>query len=154
MALNASIEAARAGEAGRGFAVVADEVRALAAKTQNSLAQINSGVQAVVTGVERVCGANEKSAARMREIAEETRRLITSVSETDERLRGAVDISSNLVSKSTYIATRTKQLIELMQQIIILTEQNNTVAGEVGGVASTLAEKSENLRGVLARFKV
>ncbi len=154
LALNASIEAARAGEAGRGFAVVADEVRALAAKTQNSLAQINSGVRAVVTGVERVCGANEKSAARMRDIAEETRRLITNVSETDERLRGAVDISSDLVSKSTYIATRTKQLIELMQQIIILTEQNNAVAGEVGAVASTLAEKSENLRGVLARFKV
>jgi methyl-accepting chemotaxis protein len=154
LALNASIEAARAGEAGRGFAVVADEVRALAAKTQNSLTQINSGVQAVVNGVERVCGANEKSALRMREIAEETRRLITNVGETDERLCGAVDISSNLVSKSTYIATRTKQLIELMQQIIILTEQNRSVASEVGGVAAILAEKSERLREVLAKFRV
>src|ERR1700687_4762783 len=101
LALNASIEAARAGEAGRGFAVVADEVRALAAKTQNSLAQINSGVQSVVNGVEKVCVANEKSASRMREIAEETRRLILNVGETDERLKGAVDISSNLVKKST-----------------------------------------------------
>lgn len=154
LALNASIEAARAGEAGRGFAVVADEVRALAAKTQNSLAQINSGVQTVVNGVERVCGANEKSASRMREIAEETRRLIMNVGETDERLRGAVDISSNLVKKSTYIATRTKQLIELMQQIIILSGQNNSVASEVGGVAASLAEKSEKLRGVLSKFKV
>jgi methyl-accepting chemotaxis protein len=154
LALNASIEAARAGEAGRGFAVVADEVRALAAKTQNSLSQINSGVHAVVTGVERVCGANEKSASRMREIAEETRRLITNVGETDDRLRGAVSISSELVSKSTYIATRTKQLIDLMQQIIVLSNQNNSVASEVGGVAATLADKSEYLRGVLAKFRV
>ena len=154
LALNASIEAARAGEAGRGFAVVADEVRALAAKTQNSLAQINTGVQSVVNGVEKVCVANEKSASRMREIAEETRRLILNVGETDERLKGAVDISSNLVSKSTYIATRTKQLIELMQQIIRLSEQNSAVVVEVGGVAASLAEKSESLRGVLSKFKV
>jgi len=154
LALNASIEAARAGEAGRGFAVVADEVRALAAKTQSSLVQINAGVQAVVKGVELVCGANEKSATRMRGIAEETRRLIVNVAETDERLKGAVEISSNLVNKSTYIATRTKQLIELLQHIIVLSEQNNSVAGEVGGVAANLAQKSENLRGVLSRFKV
>jgi methyl-accepting chemotaxis protein len=154
LALNASIEAARAGEAGRGFAVVADEVRALAAKTQSSLVQINAGVQAVVKGVELVCGANEKSATRMRGIAEETRRLIVNVAETDERLKGAVEISSNLVNKSTYIATRTKQLIELLQHIIVLSEQNNSVAGEVGGVAANLARKSENLRGVLSRFKV
>jgi methyl-accepting chemotaxis protein len=154
LALNASIEAARAGEAGRGFAVVADEVRALAAKTQSSLTQINAGVQAVVKGVGLVCGANEKSASRMRDIAEETRRLIVNVGETDERLSGAVEISSSLVSKSTYIATRTKQLIELLQQIIVLSEQNNTVAGEVGGVAAGLALKSEDLRGVLSRFKV
>ena len=154
LALNASIEAARAGEAGRGFAVVADEVRALAAKTQSSLAQINAGVQSVVKGVEVVCGANEKSAARMREIAAETRRLIETVGATDERLKGATDISSNLVNKSTYIATRTKQLIEFLQQIIVLSEQNNSVAGEVGGVAAGLAEKSEGLRVVLSKFKV
>jgi methyl-accepting chemotaxis protein len=154
LALNASIEAARAGEAGRGFAVVADEVRALAAKTQSSLGQINSGVQAVVNGVERVCGATEKSAARMRGIAEETSRLIKNVGETDERLRGAVDISSELVNKSTYIATRTKQLIELMQQIIVLSEQNSSMAQEVGGVSESLAEKSESLRRELAKFKV
>jgi methyl-accepting chemotaxis protein len=108
----------------------------------------------VVNGVEKVCVANEESASRMREIAEETRRLILNVGETDERLKGAVEISSNLVNKSTYIATRTKQLIELMQQIIGLTEQNSTVANEVGGVAASLAEKSESLRGVLSKFKV
>lgn len=154
LALNASIEAARAGEAGRGFAVVADEVRALAAKTQNSLAQINSGVQSVVSGVERVCSANAQSAAQMRSIADETRRLIENVGETDARLVGAAEISSDLVSKSGYISGRTGQLIEAMQQMTLLSEQNAVAAGEVGEVAASLAEKSENLRVVLSRFKV
>ena len=154
LALNASIEAARAGDAGRGFAVVADEVRALAAKTQNSLAQINSGVQAVISGVERVCGANEMGAARMREIAEETRRLIANVGVTDERLKGSVHISSDLVKKSTFIATRTKQLIELMQQIMTLSGQNSSVVSEVRVVAVSLAEKSDNLRSELSKYKV
>jgi methyl-accepting chemotaxis protein len=41
-----------------------------------------------------------------------------------------------------------------MQQIITLSEQNNSVAGEVGAVAANLAKKSESLRGVLSKFKV
>jgi len=154
LALNASIEAARAGELGRGFAVVADEVRALAAKTQNSLSQINSGVQTVISGVERVCGANEKGAVRMREIAEETRRLIATVGATDERLKGSVEISSDLVKKSTFIATRTKQLIQLMQQVMTLSEQNGSVVNEVEVISVSLAEKSDNLASELSKYRV
>ena len=152
LALNASIEAARAGEAGRGFAVVADEVRALAAKTQNSLLEINNAVQSVVRGVERVCTANQTSANRMRAIADQTRQLIHDVGETDERLEGAVSISSDLVRKSTFIATRTKQLFESMQQIMQLSEQNGTVVHEVELIATNLSEKSDNLRRSLAKY--
>ena len=154
LALNASIEAARAGDAGRGFAVVANEVRALAAKTQSSLEQINGSINAVVNGVERVCAGNEQAVSRMREIAASTRGLIDTVGGTGERLKDSVDISSNLVKKSTYIATRTKQLIELMNQICILSEQNRSVSVEVSGVSANLAEKSDNLREALERFKI
>ncbi len=154
LALNASIEAARAGDAGRGFAVVANEVRALAAKTQSSLEQINGSINAVVNGVERVCVGNEQAVSRMREIAASTRGLIDTVGGTGERLKDSVDISSNLVKKSTYIATRTKQLIELMNQICILSEQNRSVSVEVSGVSANLAEKSDNLREALERFKI
>ena len=153
LALNASIEAARAGEMGRGFAVVADEVRQLAAKTQSSLTQINTSVNAVVNGVEHVCSANEESAVRMRDISKSTQQLIENIGETGEKLTGAVDISSDLTKKCTYIATRTKQMIELMRQITEVTEQNRTVATEVGGVSASLAQKSESLRAALTHFR-
>lgn len=154
LALNASIEAARAGEAGRGFAVVADEVRALAAKTQSSLNQINTEVQAVVQGVEKVCTANELSASRMRTIADETRQLITDVGETDAKLQGATSISSDLVKKCTFIATRTKQLFEVMQQVMDLSEQNGSVVDDVKIIATSLSEKSTNLQQELSKYRV
>lgn len=63
------------------------------------------------------------------------------------------DISSNLVRKSVYIATRTKELIGPMGEICALSEQNRAVSGEVGGVSASLAHKSGDLREALARFK-
>ena len=153
LALNASIEAARAGELGRGFAVVADEVRQLAAKTQSSLSQINQSVNTVVDGVENLYGQTEESSRRMMTIAESTRGLISTAGESGERLSGAVAISSDLVRKSTFIATRTKQLMDKMSQMSQVAEQNRSVANEVEDVSSAMAIKSEGLRDNLGRFK-
>ncbi len=52
LALNAAIEAARAGEAGRGFAVVADQVRELSAQSEQAVAQINKGIEAVAGSIQ------------------------------------------------------------------------------------------------------
>jgi methyl-accepting chemotaxis protein len=153
LALNASIEAARAGEMGRGFAVVADEVRQLAAKTQSSLSQINQSVTTVVSGVENLYGETEESSRRMVGIAESTRGLIATAGDSGERLSGAVAISSDLVKKSTFIATRTKQLMEQMKRMSQVSEQNSSVAHEVEEVSAAMAQKSEVLRDNLGRFK-
>jgi methyl-accepting chemotaxis protein len=153
LALNASIEAARAGEMGRGFAVVADEVRQLAAKTQSSLTQINQSVTSVVSGVENLYGETELSSRRMVEIADSTKGLIATAGDSGERLSGAVQTSSDLVKKSTFIATRTKQLMEQMTRLSQSAEQNGAVAYEVGEVSAAMAQKSEGLRDNLGRFK-
>jgi methyl-accepting chemotaxis protein len=154
LALNASIEAARAGEMGRGFAVVADEVRQLASKTQSSLTQINSSVTIVLGSVQKVSAESEQSSQTMRSIAEITRNLMENINETNSRLMGSVEISSELVKKSTYIATRTKELIELMENITRLTGQNRSVSTDVGDVAVNLARKADGLKVILDRFRI
>ena len=153
LALNASIEAARAGEMGRGFAVVADEVRQLAAKTQSSLSQINQSVTTVVSGVENLYGETEESSRRMVEIAESTRGLIVTAGTSGDQLSDAVQTSSELVKKSTFIATRTKQLMEQMKRMSQVSDQNKSVAREVEEVSGAMAQKSEGLRDNLGRFK-
>jgi methyl-accepting chemotaxis protein len=107
----------------------------------------------VVNGVEELYGESERSSNRMISISESTRGLISSADESGQRLAGAVRISSDLVKKSTFIATRTKQLMEQMQVMSEVAEQNLSVAAEVEDVSSAMAEKSENLRENLGRFR-
>ncbi|BCZ18208.1 Methyl-accepting chemotaxis protein TlpB [Helicobacter sp. NHP19-003] len=69
LALNAAIEAARAGEHGRGFAVVADEVRNLAARTQKSLAEINSTIGVIVQEINDVSNQMNLNSKKIEELS-------------------------------------------------------------------------------------
>jgi len=154
LALNASIEAAHAKESGKGFAVVAEEIRKLAAKTQNSLADIDANVTAVVEGIGAMVGETALASEQMLAVSQRARGLMEDAGTTGAKLRGSVETSSDLVKKTTYIATRTKDLIETMNQLVELSNQNKEAASRVGAVSTSLALKSEDLRRTLSHFKV
>ena len=96
LAVNASVEAARAGDAGRGFAVVANEVRALAERTKNDVASID-------TLVGSLSGMLEDMVAGMQEVQSKLlngRDAAVACQETDAR-RPLTPASPRPIRRST-----------------------------------------------------
>ena len=111
LALNAAIEAARAGEQGRGFAVVADEVRTLAKRTQQSTNEIMD-----VIGV-----LQQKAHASVQNMEESKQQNSTVVEKSNTAGSALIDIANSV-----------KVISDMTQQIAQASEEQATVAEDIG----------------------
>jgi len=154
LALNAAIEAARAGEHGRGFAVVADEVRKLAERTQKSLSEISSNVSLITQNVVDIADETSLTSQNMHKISESAQELIISSETTKDKLAITKDQATDVMHKSTYIATKTKNLISNVDEIIVLSEKNTELRENVENAAQLLSSDSKLLENELSKFKI
>ncbi|MEJ2393330.1 MAG: methyl-accepting chemotaxis protein [Candidatus Thiodiazotropha sp.] len=146
LALNAAIEAARAGEQGRGFAVVADEVRSLAARTYDSIGeiqemidQLQSGTSdaiAVIKLAHRHANASVEPAQQAGESLNQIAGTMADISQLNQEISTATDVQHETV-------------IGVDQSIVNI----NQVAVQTSGSSEALRDSTQTLQALASELE-
>ncbi|USD17455.1 methyl-accepting chemotaxis protein [Priestia megaterium] len=168
LALNAAIEAARAGDHGKGFAVVASEVRKLAEGSSNSASQIKDLVSLIQSETARTLQSMTTTTKEVKEGLAVVEQAGTSFMQINEAVQHVVDQIQQIGSAIHNLAKDTLEVQQAIhevngiaeeaaagaQNVSATTEEQLASMEEIASSAMDLANMSEELQELIARFKI
>ncbi|MFZ7826301.1 methyl-accepting chemotaxis protein [Priestia sp. 40] len=168
LALNAAIEAARAGDHGKGFAVVASEVRKLAEGSSNSANQIKDLVSLIQSETARTLHSMTITIKEVKEGLAVVEQAGTSFMQINEAVQHVVNQIQQIGSAIHNLAKDTHEVQQAIhevngiaeeaaagaQNVSATTEEQLASMEEIASSAMDLANMSEELQELIARFKI
>lgn len=145
LALNATIEAARAGDAGKGFAVVASEVKQLATQTARATEDIQRQVSAIQSETDEAVA----SILRIGQVISDINSLAGSVAVAVHQQDA---VTGDLAGRVGLVAQEVASATGAIAAISGDTRAARQIADTLLGVAKTLSEQTEKLRGDVDSF--
>jgi methyl-accepting chemotaxis protein len=140
LALNANVEAARAGKYGKGFAVVAEEVRNLAVRAADAVKETTGMVEVAISNIQSGNGLVGQTAEQLEEIVSGANKV--------------AEFLDEIATASREQAEAVEQVNSGLDQIDQVTQSNTASAEESASAAEELAGQSQQLKSMIATFKL